>query len=406
MHFTNLTTKPFNIYKNFIIIFISIFIFSCSSSKTILNVTNLKDINETKNTGYIYALAKTVVTVDLKVIKKTQKRGLFYQYAEEFLDIKNVIKEDKSEWEIVDVSFNSYPVIDSNHYYHIESKKISSAIFLNLTDDGRIVSLNTIHNTTNKNLFNQTLDINYDLNRKKNKTIKNNLNCNDKYTNSNFTYVPILKKHLLKRTTREKANEIANQILSLRDDKAAMIVGDGYAEAMPDGKSLEIMIKEIDKMEKQYLSMFIGNRNIKTYTYHYEFTPEIKNRVIQKIICRFSPKTGIMSNKNVKGNPIILEITKVGNNKVIHKFKTKQQYFRLINNVRKKNTGIYYRVPEKSIVKILNNDKVIAKNKLIICQLGETMSLPISFFKYSNFSIEFYPEFGAIKRISNKESGN
>ena len=52
-----------------------------------------------------------------------------------------------------------------------------------------------------------------------------------------------------------------------------------------------------------------------------------------------------------------------------------------------------------SVVKLIINEKVIAEKKVMLAQFGEVHPLNPAYLN-GNYHIEFYPEYGSIRRIS------
>ena len=103
-----------------------------STQKMSFNIVNLKEARGIRHYSTLYALPKTVIRVNLKVVKTSYKRGPYYQYANSFLGIEDVIEEDKEGWRITDIKFETYAIADTNHIYLIESNDEFSKIEINI----------------------------------------------------------------------------------------------------------------------------------------------------------------------------------------------------------------------------------------------------------------------------------
>ena len=50
--------------------------------------------------GIVYSLPKTLLTVDAEVTKVSCKAGPYYQYAEKYLGVKDIVTEDRVYYEL------------------------------------------------------------------------------------------------------------------------------------------------------------------------------------------------------------------------------------------------------------------------------------------------------------------
>ena len=397
--------------KNIIIITVLFILTSCSSNKNFINIENIHSVKSYKENSIVYALPKTVIVLDIQVTKITKRRGPFYAYTEEFLGkITNTITSNSDTWQISDVDFYTYPVVDTNQIFVINSKSSTIANRINLTPEGLLVSINTPAETVLNTEYNEK-DL-FILNDKKYKLSYGELSLEQSYkevydtiyriekNDTSEIKIPVVKKTLVKKSEREQAKELAEEILILRDDKNALLVGEADSDYLPEGDALKVMIQGIEKLEQLYLSMFIGKTYHNVYHYKFEFTPKESQPVMQEIMFRFSPELGILPKKSIKGSPIILELNSDESTSAMKTFSERQAIFKRIEKNKNKNTGIFYRIPEMVNLKLLYNKKTLAKKDALIAQYGTILSLPAEMFLNGNFGIEFYPNYGSIKRIT------
>jgi len=337
-------------------------------------------------------LPKTVVQVNIRFVQTISKEGPYSKYAKSLLGIENAISRDLVNWSIKKVDFETYAVPDTNHIYLIEQANSFNNIGLSLTACGLINSVNMPDAKDpkclfkNKNNYAETLNYNPE---------EEQLNKTDVL---NFTDVPVIKSVQAKKNLYERAKAMAEKIYTLREDRAAIIVGDGYTEAMPDGLALKEIIKNLNDLEQKYLSLFIGKQIAREYTYSFEFLPSTPKKITQAILFRFSTNKGVVSFNDVSGSPVIIEINSFQNISQIKKFNKRQEYLKRVAEQDEKEHGLYYRIPEMGIVKLLINEKVIAEKKLMLAQFGEVHPLDPVYLN-GKYSIQFYPELGSIKQI-------
>ncbi len=396
--------------KSIILILISgIFLFSCKTNKSFLTVENIKNIDNYQVNPLIYTLPKTVIAIDVEISKQVFKKGPFSEYAEQFLGIADVIEEDNIKWSITSIDIQSYAKVDTNHIYIINSPFQNNSNLINLSKEGFLLSINKPVGTYYSDIEsddNMVIDNNIDASLsygeimvKKNYKEIYDTTYNEIADDTSFVRVPVIKTQLVEKTIADQAEELAEQILTLRDDRGALLVGEGDSEYLPDGTSLQTMLDGLDNLEDEYLSMFTGKTFTTKQIYNFEYIPEEKTAFRQISLFRFSETDGLLETKNIKGKPVYLEITSENYTELIDEFAENQALLKRIEKIKEKNTGLVYRLPEKIKVKLVYKNSDLFSTEMLIAQYGSIMRIPVNIFTDSKYSIEFYPKYGSIKSI-------
>ncbi|NJO88827.1 MAG: DUF4831 family protein [Chloroflexia bacterium] len=315
---------------------------------------NLNEAKGIRNYSTIYALPKTVVRVNVEVVKTTYKTGPYYQYAESLLGLTDAIDRDKEFWKITGIKFDTYAIVDTNNVFLVEAN--NNKVELNLTASGLLESIYSkgesqllpIDEYKSMSVLNVS-----DL--RSHKLVENE--------NVNFDDVPLPSNVVAKKNEREQATELSKKILTLRDDRSAILVGDGYTETMPGGEALKIMIDKIDLIQEQYISLFKGKVKKETFKYSFDYIPVEPRKITQTIIFRFSEEHGIVDIMDMNGMPMILEIESYENLKNLEKFKKNQEYLKRAAKIKGTANGLFYRIPEMGIVRLLANEDVLMQEK-------------------------------------------
>ncbi len=101
------------------------------------------------------------------------------------------------------------------------------------------------------------------------------------------------------------AANIAEQIFANRklcQDLIAGNIGEGVF-----GAGLTAALERMDRMEKEYITLFMGSEETTTSTQR--FTINLKANTKRYMICRYDPNRGILSANEIDGDPIYLQIT-------------------------------------------------------------------------------------------------
>ena len=77
------------------------------------------------------------------------------------------------------------------------------------------------------------------------------------------------------------------------------------------GAGLDAALKEIDRIEQEYLELFLGKQTVETKVKTITVVPEASKT--KYIICRFSDAEGVVSANNLSAQPIVLEFVPSGN---------------------------------------------------------------------------------------------
>jgi hypothetical protein len=157
---------------------------------------------------------------------------------------------------------------------------------------------------------------------------------------------------------------------------------------VPDGKSLEIILKEFDQMEKNYLSLFMGKSETREIKKLVRCLPLKADESV--VAFRFSEKEGIVDPKNVSAIAYFLKLTDV----VVPASNSIQTTGEAL--------AIYYRVPAVAQLQLLKGKEELLSLQTIVPQLGETKRFPIDVIVNEGLKLEFYPQFGSLKSVQKK----
>lgn len=90
-------------------------------------------------------------------------------------------------------------------------------------------------------------------------------------TDTGVVKMPIEHKVMVEKTLEDKAAEAAEVILHLRKERMNIVTGNTDANFY--GNSMEVALKEIDRLEKEYLALFEGYTVTKTFNGCFEVVP-------------------------------------------------------------------------------------------------------------------------------------
>ena len=315
--------------------------------------------------GVIYYLPKTSVEVEVVATQVSYTPGEFCQYANRYLQLKNISDQKEVHWELKSIRVNNVGIPDKDKAFGIKLKDKSAASQVELTEDGIVKAINT---TAPAIEAPKALDL-----QKKQKHVDPR----------SFMTEEILSSA----STAKMAELVAKEIYNIRESKNSLTRG--QADYMPqDGAALKLMLDNLTTQEKAMTEMFAGQIDKEDKVFRFTFIPEEKND--KKVAFRFSKKLGILPAENLAGEPIYFTIE---NKQTLPEADEE-------GKAKKKMEGVIYNIPGQGTVSLFTAQKVYVKKEMPITQFGETEVLTENLFnKKINTRVVFDPNTGGILKI-------
>jgi hypothetical protein len=340
---------------------------SCSTSKVV--TTNLQDLSSFEPEAQIYALPKTSLIFKVTAVKHNFQPGPYHKYAKRFLGIEGAKSVSEVNWEIVDMKQKNIIEPDIDQYYSVKfiGPINPSSELLELSKDGLIISPDKIQSYQgfNADVLDKVEQIHFtdltispftiDEKRKKPKNV---------LTSSEFDNLPARQKHIEGKTTEEKAFEASKFIFKIRKRRFKLLAG--QYEVFPEGTALETSIRELNQLEKEYLSLFIGKVESDTVVRVFTYTPLAGEPLQRVTLFRFSEETGFYTSSENQGTQIILVVKDMEENKLLTQL---QLPMASLENV------LLYREPDKGSIKVLYGSYELMESVVPVFQFGALIPL-------------------------------
>jgi hypothetical protein len=201
-----------------------------------------------------------------------------------------------------------------------------------------------------------------------------------------FDDVPFTKEQLIKTSGAATAEEVTSEIYNIRDSRRRLLEGD-IKSLPPDEGSYQRVLEGLDRMEKQYLSLFKGKKQIDSQKRTFTLIPDATASANQ-VLFRFSTQKGFTGIDDMTGTPVYIE--------VLSQEVTENNQ---IQTNPKERTGMIYCKPEKATVKVIDRTKLLTQKEVLIGQYGTLHTLPVSLLDNPDTVIELDPATGAIVNI-------
>ncbi|TAJ15572.1 DUF4831 family protein [Marinilabiliaceae bacterium JC017] len=354
---------------------IALFMGACASQTGVPSKVNVQSstelTNSTKN-ALVYALPSTTVRVEVEAEKTISKVGPFYRYSQKYLNISNVVLDDKVEWVLKSVKVYTVGVPDQNKWFKVNFEGNNVAPLLSLTEEGVLAGVNmpigpkqvTTLRTEDQEKGPELADVTFDA-------------------------VPMLEKQLVKTSTAAMAEEAANFIYKVRKRRFKILASD-YEHLPPDGQSYEVMVRELNNIEQNFLELFVGKKEKFQVIKTIDFLPDSMS-TNNDVLFRFSSQQGILDKMDLSGTPVYIDI-QVPDKKELPAGPS-------ANPKESTQQGLVYCMPAKATVKIIDRNKLLLEKEVLLGQYGQLISLPHNLLEQNNVRIELDTATGALKGV-------
>lgn len=324
--------------------------------------------------GIVYSLPRTVIIIKVDVTRTVTIPGPYAAYAQKYLGISNAPTQELEEYSIDAISINRKIESDPAALYSAFLNDKSLYDFYQVVNSGIIIPVSDFKTISSTN---RSLPI-----EKRNQVEFKDLSSSpfiaeEKSTfyskvqrDSSFVRVPIQKSMIIERNIEEKAKEASDFIFSLRKKRIDFITID--VDNPFDGDALNVMFSEINRLENDYLSLFIGKSYSEKISKTILYTPS-KPEGESSIAFRYSSSKGIVASNDLSGNPILIEIEPEAIPESYSGFFNSME----LNSNKNKFDQIYYRIPINALVRISDGKTELVSTKLLIHQYGPTAKLPV-----------------------------
>jgi hypothetical protein len=164
----------------------------------------------------------------------------------------------------------------------------------------------------------------------------------------------------------DNARSAAQRIFDIRKSRYELITAEAGENVF--GAGLAAALAELDKLEDEYLSLFLGKQTTKTTHAEYKITPEAGKE--NYIVGRFSDTGGLLSAEDLSGQPIVLETNPLN---TLSYENLMNAGFTVVEKPTKSDRA--YRVADDVMCRVVFGNTEIASESIPIFQFGKTLYL-------------------------------
>ncbi len=386
---------PMKIFFRFLqlsILLTSILFAFPTEAQTVLS--HAKNANPGQQEGVVYSLPRTTIKIDFIIEKNQRLKGPYSEFADKMLGISDVISSNEVQYSIVDavITTLSEPDPEASFFLTFDEKSSRDGIstLVNLLPDGILSSYGIPDNGESNRVFIEKELINAPDQQRFTYYAERNLYQRiDTLVRKITIDTTVIRRNILQsswvdRSPEQKARSAADFIQKIRESRFNLITG--YQE-INYGSSIAYMDNQLQKLESEYLSLFLGAENKRLIEQTIYFTPDSQADGFVTV-AKFSEQNGVSGSEG-RGENIQLQFIKSGNTSKIAGINANS-----IESVRI-NNSLIYRTPEIVDLNLSFKGKSITSVRLSINQLGVFLVAPITKTKMS-----FNPETGQLTSFS------
>lgn len=322
--------------------------------------------------GIIYSLPTTVVDITIETQTTVKRPGEYYRYAKKYLNADDAISAESQTTVLKSITVNTRGVANAEQQYLMQFKA-GSTPFLIVNDEHLPIAINAEETIESQ----QT-------------ELPKAVAAEPTPLETAAAQQVISGEMAQSQSSAKRAEIAASQLFALRQTRSELLNGD--ADQMPpDGKSMELVLNNIQAQEAALLAMFMGTTQTYTSVKTITYTPG--DEVEDEVLARVSAVDGVVDAENLAGVPIYISLKIVEKGELPINEKGEVKTF--------PKGGVAYVIPGKVEIKIDCEGKNYYNDKLATAQHGVVFGLDPKMFadKKSPAYLLFNPVTGAIKEL-------
>lgn len=324
---------------------------------------------------YIYFLPQTVLKAEVVYREVQYVPGPFWEYAEKYLSISEVITQKSSQWQILDVKITPHAEIDPSMVYQVNVLEgaftkscLESLLEQGLILDGSAPVSEEIKNPSLGSTVEKDYMVYRDLGIYSNFEERTETMYKTIVTDTSFVRVPVNRTITEQKSVSIKAQEAAEFLLDLRTRRFELLTGD--YEGFPQGEAMSAALKKLDELEESYLSLFTGKTLGRTEKRAWFIVPDSGEPASRYLLGMFSEQLGFVPEDLAEGDPLEVMI------EPLRKTRDVGSYFSAQTG-ETANNRLYYRLPDVVDLKVRLGMTELCSQRISLYQSGALITSPM-----------------------------
>lgn len=315
----------------------------------------------------VYSLPVTNIHLIVEATHESFVAGPYARYAQKYLGVE-AFEDNRESYKLRSVELIPYIEADPsvNIALFLGTQRNASANFLEMINQGLIMWSDSYAGKSQKIQFS---DLNSNALYVKsmagsNLTSEKSTLYSTVKSASGTERVAVQQSQIVEKSIEKRAEEIASQIFHLRSKRLHIITGD--TDATFSGDALRAAIEEINRLEDEYLGLFMGKTTTEIQKMSFDVVPKAGNEKQIYIAFRLSETTGLMPANNLSGRPVVLELIKEEQTTSVN-----------IDTSPSGKGKITYRKPAVVNARLMDGQELIIQSRIPVYQLGILLSFPL-----------------------------
>jgi len=240
--------------------------------------------------GLAYSLPVTVLDVTVETQTTVCKPGEFYKYARRYFNVEDPITAESVKVEVKSVTIGTHGESNPDERYLVTFKP-GYTPFMMIGDNGMPLAINTETIYTPDKV-----------------SLPEPVAAKPTPLEKPAARQAMSEEIMQSQSTAKRAELTAAQIFALRQSRNDLITG--QADQMPpDGKSMELILNNINDQEAALMAMFVGTTQTSTDVVTLNYTPAGDTDIeSHRVLARVSATNGIVSADDLSGAPVYLSL--------------------------------------------------------------------------------------------------
>ena len=309
----------------------------------------------------VYSLPVTSITFCVDAVREDFIAGPYAEYAKKYMGAEARTSNEVSYY-LKSIKLVPYLEADPSVRYSVNLKGKSSDSFMALCSQGLVVANDSYTGKAEVWRF-PSLAGNDQF---AGKDVDNNLSTatttlyKTVKTSRGYEKVAVSQSQVVEKSAEKKAAETAATIFKLRAMRLAIVTGD--TDATYSGEAMDAAIKELLRMEEEYMSLFYGTTQESIQTMNFDVVPKADRRDHKYVAFRLSESEGLVPASDLSGRPIVLDL---------------ELDDLVATPDNGKGGGIYYRVPRTATARVFDGATMLMQTRIPMYQFGETLTFPL-----------------------------
>ena len=294
---------------------------------------------EQEEPAMVYYTPLTTVVLDFTYSVETREPGIYAQFAESMLGIRNAVDEKKTIYTLDDVSIHTSTSADLNRPHKVTADA-GFPLLLTINEKGLLLGYNLPP-------YERSVPPQH-----------NRPEPRMKDRPTPYELMPTTEEMLKASSPLAQAHAAAKQIFHLRETRMYLL--NGEVEHTPaDGEAMKRVMDELDKQELALIELFTGKKHKRIEHKQVRFIPDN-----QEHLWYFSTENGFTDAENIDAYTI-----------TVTSLLRKQVYAPTTTDDKKKKKNVepsqlVYNIPGSSDIKVLYRGTVLGKRTIPVAQLG------------------------------------